>query len=75
MASVDEINAGFDAAILSLTKLANTVVPDHDIPFVGNLRRIALDKMKSPDGRAVVLEEVKQILGAAENVRASAAKA
>ena len=72
MASVDEINAGFDAALKSLTKLANTVVPDHDIPFVGNLRKIALEKMQGADGRAVILDEVRQILGAAEGVREKA---
>lgn len=70
MASTDEVNAGFDAAYNSLNKLVLTVVPDHNIPFVGNLRTIALEKMKSPEGRGVILDEVRQILAAAEQVRA-----
>lgn len=72
MASVDEVNAGFDAASKSLLGLITTVVPDHSIPFVGNLRTIALDKFKSPEGRAIILDEVRQILAAAQAVREKA---
>lgn len=72
MATVDEINAGFDAAYKSLNKLIATVVPDQNIPFVGNLRSIAANKMDSPDGKKMLLDEVQQVLAAAEAVRAKA---
>jgi len=69
MPTVDELNAGFDVAKQSLTKLVNSLVPDHDIPFVGNLRLIALVKLQSKEARPVILNEVKQILVAAESAR------
>lgn len=68
--TTDEINAGFDAASISLLKLIQSLVPDHNIPFVGNLRNIALEKLQSPDGRRLLVDEVKQVLAAAEAVRA-----
>lgn len=71
--SVDEVNAGFDAASTSLLTLIKTVIPDHNIPFVGNLREIALEKFQSPDGRKMILDEVRQILAAAQTVREKAA--
>lgn len=71
--TTDEVNAGYDAASSSLLTLITTVVPDHNIPFVGNLRAIALDKFKSPEGRKMVLDEVRQILAAAQAVREKAA--
>lgn len=73
--SVDELNAGFDAASKTLRTLIQTVVPDHDIPFVGNLRQIALEKFQSPEGRKMILEEVRQVLTAAQAVREKAAAA
>lgn len=72
MASVDEINAGFDAGYKSLNKLISTVVPDREIPFVGNLRAIAANKMDSPEGKQMLLAEVREILEAAEAVRTKA---
>lgn len=68
MASVAELNAGFDAAISSLNRLVS-IIPDKHVPFVGNLREVALEKLQSPEGRAVILDEVKQILAAAEKAR------
>lgn len=69
MPSTDELNAGFDVAKKSLVRLVLTMVPDHNIPFVGNLREIALTKLQSDEARPVILDEVRQILGAAEAVR------
>lgn len=71
--TTDELNAGFDAATKTLLVLINTVVPDHNIPFVGNLRQIALEKIQSAEGRKMVLDEVRQILAAAQAVREKAA--
>lgn len=69
MPSTDELNAGFDAAHAGLLRIVQTMVPNADYPFIGNVRTLALAKLQSPEMRPVILDEVKQVLVAAEKVR------
>ena len=69
MPTKDEINAGFDVADAKIHNWISQLIPDHTIPFVGNLRSIALDKINSQQGRQFLLEEVRGILQAAEAQR------
>ncbi len=77
MASLEETNAAFEAAFKNLPKLIVAVVPDHDIPFIGNLRQMALQKFYDPQTkgllRAALTQEVRYVLEAAEKVRAAQA--
>jgi hypothetical protein len=70
MPTVKELNAGFDAASDTLTKLINVLAPDVNFPFVGNPRQLALGFITCKQGRLIVLGEVKSILLAAEAARA-----
>lgn len=70
MATIAEQNAGFDVAHEKITNWVNTLIPDHHIPFVGNMRQIAHEKLNSPEGRKFLLDEVRSVLEAAEAVRA-----
>lgn len=70
MPTVKEQNAAFDAVNHKLPDLVNHLVPDQSIPFVGNLRQIALGKIAVPEARPVILELVQAALLAAEKARA-----
>lgn len=70
MPSVDELNAGFDVANDKVHGYIAKLLPDQTIPFVGNLRQIASQKLESPEGRQFLLDEVKAIALAMEAVRA-----
>jgi len=69
MPTVDELNAGFNVANTKINTWIQTLLPDHTIPFVGNLRQIAADKLNSAQGRQFLLDEVRGVLVAAEDVR------
>lgn len=73
MATVPELNAGFDVALKKINTWVDTLLPDHNIPFVGNIRAIAHEKLNSADGRKFLLDEVRAILQAAEAERAKTA--
>lgn len=69
MPTVEEKNAGFDVAHTKIKAWVETLIPDHYIPMVGNLRQIALQHLDSADGRKMLLDEVSSILIAAEQAR------
>lgn len=71
MASVNEINAGVDAVRKQAPALVQ-LAPDRDIPFVGNLRQLLLEKVTSREAIPIILKLVKAALAAAEDVRAKA---
>ena len=75
MPSTDEANAGFDAAKKTILKVVDALAPNHDIPFFGNPHVKALEWLNSQAGTNALLNEVNQILAAAEAVRAKSAKA
>lgn len=66
MASTAEINAGFDIMKAQIQHLIGTMP---SIPFV-DLRRMATDKLNSPEGTKGLVKGVTDILEAAEKVRA-----
>src|SRR5262245_39188526 len=66
MATVPELNAGFDAAMRDLKLWLVTLVPDRTIPFVGNIRSLMLAKLDSPEGHARLLELVRDVTAAEE---------
>lgn len=70
MSTVKEQNAAFDAVNHKLPELVLHLVPDTNIPFVGNLRQIALQKIAAPEARPIILDLVKASLDAAEKARA-----
>jgi hypothetical protein len=41
---IDELNAGVDAAKVSLRKLVDALAPNHDFPFVGNPHTMATER-------------------------------
>ena len=61
----DEINAGFDALEPDLEKVVSQFVPSF---FQGS----AMQTLRGPQGRAVVVDGVRRVLLAAEAVRAKA---
>ncbi len=67
MASIDEINAAYDAIELDVHQLIEQFIPQF-------FRRQAMDKLNSPEGRAMVLDGAKKALTAAERVRAKQVK-
>jgi hypothetical protein len=71
MPTVDEMNAAFVVGQSSIKKVVLKLAPNQDLPFFGNPQVKALAWLASAEGRAVVLDEVKQILHAAESVRAT----
>lgn len=71
MATPQELLAGVNVANAKLHKWFETLLPDHYIPFVGNIREIAKEKLDSPEGKQLLHEEVSDILLAAEHVRSS----
>ncbi len=71
MPTIDEENAAFDVGMKSIKKVVVGLAPDEDLPFFGNPRTRALTWLASAQGRAVVLDEVKQVLSAAEAARAT----
>jgi hypothetical protein len=66
MPTNDEINAGFDALEPDLEKVVSQFVPSF---FQGS----AMQTLRGPQGRAVVVDGVRRVLIAAEGVRAKAA--
>lgn len=74
MPTVGELNAAFDAVSKELPNLVNTLAPDTNIPFVGNIRQILLGKLKEPAARPVLLKLVRVGVEAAEEERAKGAK-
>ena len=70
MPTIKEQNAAFDAVNHKLPILVDHLVPNQNIPFVGNLHDLALQKIASPEARPVVLELVQAALVAAEKARA-----
>ena len=74
MPSVDELNAGVDAAKKTLLKVIDALAPNKDYPFFGNPHVKALEWLESQTGRNTVLEEVRQIMEAGEKVRNKAVK-
>lgn len=71
-ASVDELNAGVDAAKVTIVKVVDALAPNRDLPFFGNPHVKAMEWLNSKVGRDTVLDEVRQILAAAEKVRTAA---
>lgn len=69
MASIAEINAGFDIMKAQIQHLIG-VLPS--IPFV-DLRSMANQKLESPEGTHGLIKGVTDILEAAEKVRAKEA--
>lgn len=63
MASINYINAAFDSVMHDLPGLIR-LLPD--IPFVDE-QKVALDKIKSPEGRAVLLKLLKNAIASGEN--------
>lgn len=70
MPTIKELNAGFDVANKKINGWIDTLLPDHTIPFVGNIHSIAHEKLASQQGRNFLLDEVRGILEAAEAERA-----
>jgi len=72
--SLDELNAGFDAAY---TKMVDWIMHspelDKNIPFIGNIRNIMLDKVRSPEGRKRLLELVTDVIVADNRIQDQAA--
>lgn len=67
MATVDEMNAGFDALNVDIHHLVEHFVPRF---FQGQF----VSHIESADGRNSILDGVKRVLEAAEKVRAKAEK-
>lgn len=71
MATTDELNADFDAAYKDLDNLIRSFIPDRSIPFVGNIRDIASQKLHSPEGKSMLLKVIRDVIAADEKWRAA----
>jgi len=69
MSTVNELNAGVDAAKKTIRKVVDALAPNKEYPFFGNPHVKALEWLESREGREAMLEEVRQILAAAEGAR------
>lgn len=73
--TTDELNAGFDAAYGDLIDwIMHSPELDRNIPFVGNVRDIALNKIKSPQGKAHLLRLVTDVIVADNKIQDAANK-
>ena len=70
MPTVDELNAGVAAVKKKLPALVG-LVPDRNIPFVGNLHQLMIAELQSKEATPVELMLVRAVLEAAEEVRAT----
>jgi len=71
--TLEELNAGFDAAYEKMIDwIMHSPELNRNIPFVGNIRDIALGKIKSPEGRKRLLEVVKDVITADNKVQDAA---
>ncbi len=73
MASVAEINAGFDALHKKIAEIIQTMLPEAPWMFRSQIATVADKYLNGPDGRRLQLEGVEDVLGAAEKVRAKEA--
>ena len=73
MASVGEKNAAFRVIKKEVEEWAVQLLPQN-VPFIGNVRQMALDKLESPAGTQYLLKLTSDALEAAEAERATEAK-
>ncbi len=71
MASVDYINAAFDSALHDIQGLVR-LLPD--IPFVDE-QGVAMQKIRSPEGRRMLLKLIRNAIAAVEEKKKKKAKA
>lgn len=70
MPTIEERNAAVAAVKKHLPALAAQLLPDTNIPFVGNIRQIGLAKLQDPKATPIILALVDDALEAAEKARA-----
>jgi len=68
MPTKDEMNATFDVIKKEVEEWAVQLLPQN-VPFIGNVRQMALDKLESPAGTQYLLKLSHDALAAAESVR------
>jgi len=73
MPTTDEANASFDIIKKEVEQWAVELLPKN-VPFIGNVQQMALDKLESPAGTQYLLKLTHDALVAAENVRNKSAK-
>jgi hypothetical protein len=73
MPTVDEKNAAFRVIKSEVETWAEQLLPQN-VPFIGNVREMAVEKLDSQEGTDYLLQLTTDALTAAENVRNKAAQ-
>lgn len=71
MATEEQIKADFDVAFRELDSMVVNLIPNQYVPFVGNIRDVARQKLYSKEGQDSLKRVVRKVIAADENYRAA----